>query len=245
MKYWRPLLAELNTHRVFSRNSRSSRANPVANVITQVRNDPWGPKEFGINQAGMVALSAYTGPQRDALIKVWTQLADANSTAANQLNSLNIHKQVVNRLIEPFTYAMTVVTADDWDNFFKLRLASDAQPEMQDLAKAMKVAMDSSEPEKLEWNDWHLPYISKEDKENHDIKTLVNASAARCARVSYKAFDGSSSIEKDVELAKKLISKGHLSPLEMPAKAVEHNYKSNFSNTWMQYRKFIENSINL
>lgn len=246
-KFWRPLLPELNTHRVFSRNSRSSRATPTSELIKQVREEPWGPKSFGINQAGMVAGGNYSGVNKEILIKVWKQLADTNSSLVNSLSMFNLHKQVINRILEPYTYAMTLVTADNWDNFFKLRLALDAQPEMQDLAKAMKAAIDSSTPKKLNWGDWHLPYISEEELSKYPIDDLVKVSAARCARVSYKAFDGSIDIEKDKVLAEKLISNKHLSPLEMVAQATEHielKDKSNFSGGWLQYRKVIEASTN-
>ena len=58
------------------------------------------------------------------------------------MEKLGIHKQHINRILEPFQYINVIVTATDWDNFLNLRLASDAQPEMQDLARAIKGEMD-------------------------------------------------------------------------------------------------------
>ena len=55
LRYWRGIHAEFMTHRVFSRNAGSSRARPSQAIIDQVRNDPWGPLEWGVNKPGMQA----------------------------------------------------------------------------------------------------------------------------------------------------------------------------------------------
>jgi thymidylate synthase ThyX len=51
----RIVLAEFNTHRVFSRNSASSRAIPVEKMIAMVEEQPYVPEEWGSNQKGMPA----------------------------------------------------------------------------------------------------------------------------------------------------------------------------------------------
>lgn len=43
------------THRVFSRNSSSSRAIPIEKMVQQVENDPVIPVYWGKNQKGMQA----------------------------------------------------------------------------------------------------------------------------------------------------------------------------------------------
>src|SRR3546814_11664908 len=49
------ILAEVNTHRVLSRNYRSSRAVPVEKLIAEVERSPFVPLAFGKNRPGMQA----------------------------------------------------------------------------------------------------------------------------------------------------------------------------------------------
>src|SRR3954452_24195130 len=65
------VLAEFNTHRVFSRNSASSRAIPVAKQLRRVLDDPYVPIEFGSNKPGMQAGPALAGANRDAAEREW------------------------------------------------------------------------------------------------------------------------------------------------------------------------------
>lgn len=238
--YQRYILAELDTHRTFSRNSRSSRATPISKNITQVQTEPWGPISWTSNQPGMVGGDTLDA-QREKLAKyVWSGAAKMCAIYAGLLEKLNVHKQITNRLLEPFMKTDTVVSATDkaWKHFFKLRCAPNAQPEMQALANAIKQAYDDSVPEPLDYNEMHLPYISADEKESIDIPTLLKISAARCARVSYTCFDGSTDIQKDIELFDRLVNDGHFSPLEHVATpATKDSYiPSNFEG-WNQLRK--------
>src|SRR4051794_284581 len=70
------VLAEFNTHRVFSRNSASSRAIPVARQLRRVLDDPYVPIEFGSNKPGMQAGPALSGPARDAAEAEWLRARD-------------------------------------------------------------------------------------------------------------------------------------------------------------------------
>ena len=99
--------------------------------------------------------------------------------------------------------------------------------------------MDNSTPKSLQYGEWHLPYITEEDIMENNIEDLCKISAARCARVSYKAYDGSSSVEADIKLADKLINDKHMSPLEHVATPAEPDkyIASNFRG-WNQYRKY-------
>lgn len=237
--FWRPILPELNTHRVFSRNTRSSRAVPVDNLIAEIKKSPWGPCEWGVNQRGMVAKELITDKSQLDLCKyTWYHSAILASQMAKALADIGVHKQVVNRLLEPYICAYTVLSSTEWDNFFNLRLANDAQPEMRVLAQKIEEAMNASNPEQLTESDWHLPYITKEEKEIFSKIDCCKMSAARCARVSYKCFDGSVSPEEDLKLYQKLVENKHFSALEHVATpAVDSYIQSNFRG-WNQLRKF-------
>lgn len=238
LRYWRPIHSELMTHRVFSRNAGSSRARPSAKIIEQVRNDPWGPIHWGLNEPGMQANTEATGILLEKAKVGWHQAAcDAAKHAEAFLNA-GFHKQIVNRLLEPFTYIDVVVTATDFANWFALRDHEDAMPEIRELAQLMKDQYLDSIPKLIQEGEWHLPYITEDDwllahayakegritrdepgyREKLDIVRKV--SAARCARVSYKAFDGKvAPIEKDLVLFEQLLVSQplHASPAEHQA----------------------------
>lgn len=214
LRYPRFIHSEVMTHRVFSRSASSSRAVPIQKTIDQVMQEPAHPIHFGLNQAGMVAEKEADKAVQECALKLWLKARDEAVKVATQLAQLGIHKQVVNRILEPFQLIDVVVTATDWDNFFKLRLASDAQPEIHELAKQMKKAIDESVPEQT---FLHIPYVTPEERvqitqEYGDKATQVlqRISAARCARVSYKNHDQSNPvIEKDLALSDKLQEAQH------------------------------------
>ncbi|NYW24530.1 hypothetical protein C6506_28980, partial [Escherichia coli] len=98
----------------------------------------------------------------------------------------------INRLLEPFLPIKTLVTATDWENWFLLRDSEYAQPEIRELARSMKEEMEKYEYKEVNAPNWHLPYITEEDKayvkenyEDHYVEVLAFLSASRCARVSY------------------------------------------------------------
>lgn len=238
LRYWRPIHSELMTHRVFSRNAGSSRARPSQAIIDQVRNDPWGPLHWGKNEPGMQANTELEGTDLELARQSWQiAAAEAAYEAANMLN-LGVHKQIVNRLLEPFTYIDVVLSGTDFANWYALRDHKDAQPEIRELAAQMKEVQAHSTPTLLLPGEWHLPYITAEDfnaaetylygenytasQVNHDavMELLKKASAARCARVSYKLFDGSNAnFEADIELFNRLLVSQplHASPAEHQA----------------------------
>ena len=109
-----------------------------------------------------------------------------------------LHKQIPNRLIEPFQMMKTVITGTDWDNFFNLRLHPDSQPEICMLAYKMYQAMQESKPIKLKTGEWHLPYVNiglngkgemcyaDDDFNFVELEQAIKLSAASCASVSYR-----------------------------------------------------------
>jgi hypothetical protein len=249
VKFHRFILPEFNTHRVFSRNFSSSRAIPTQKLLDQVRNDPAMPIYWGKNQPGMQAREELTPYIANGAKFQWKHAALQAAFAAESLSELKVHKQIVNRLIEPFMWAHGVVTSTEWDNFFDLRCHIDAQPEIRALAYAIRSAMDNSTPILLQEGKWHLPYISEDEKHNDFFKIEANKfmlqkiSSARCCRVSYLKHDGSSpNIDDDLALYARLANQIpiHASPMEHQAtpSIVESHY-GNFRG-WAQFRKYIE-----
>jgi hypothetical protein len=160
---------------------------------------------------------------------------------------LNVHKQVANRLLEPFMWHTVIVTATEWDNFWHLRAHPDAQPEIQRTAMLMKEAYDASTPAELGAGEWHLPLIDEVDRDALEGKPggeedLIKISAGRCARVSYLTHAGKRDHGADIGLHDSLVESGHMSPLEHPARPLEAEeleageFCGNFRG-WRQYRK--------
>lgn len=230
------VLAEFNTHRMFSRNSASSRAIPVEKRIAMIEEDPFIPEQFGKNQKGMQAHSLLE--ERDAAIAkdIWFVAVESAISKARGLARLGVHKQLANRLLEPFAWHTCIVTATEWSNFFALRCNPDAQPEIRKAAELMRDAMAASEPRRLEYDDWHLPLVDDENGMMPEIKTFIDENAAltesetwsllckisvaRCARVSYLTHDGRRDPQADLELYERLVKSGHMSPLEHVARPI-------------------------
>jgi thymidylate synthase ThyX len=213
------VLAELNTHRVFSRNSASSRAIPVAKQLQRVLEDPALPVEFGANQPGMQAGAALQGEAHEAALAAWLTARDAAVTAVRQLAELGVHKQVTNRLLEPFMWHTVIVTATDWEGFWHQRCSPLAQPEIRVAAEAMRAALDASTPVEVALGDWHTPYAGAEEVDL-DAAARTRVSAARCARVSYLTHDGRRDVAADEALYERLVTADppHWSPLEHVAR---------------------------
>ena len=242
----RIILSEFNTHRVFSRNARSTRAVPTSKLIKEVRGNPYIPARMYKNKPGMQGTELIVGEERERLVEMWRKSAESAAYYAEYLFDLDLHKQHAGRVVEPYTYTFVCLTTTEIENFLNLRDDDAAQPEIQDLAVAIRAALEASEPQLLEYGQWHLPYLRGEDMKLR-LSDQLKISTARCARVSYKNFEGRiSTQEEDLALAKKLTEgKPHLSPFEHQGCASnysDYNYRQfrgNFTG-FKQYRKFIE-----
>jgi len=242
LTYPRFIHSEFMTHRVFSRNAASSRAIPVRKMLTQVWKDPAMPTYWGSNKPGMQAGAELTGWRLKAAKKLWVLAGWVMVAFAWSLSKLGLHKQIANRILEPWMWMKTIVSATDWGNFFNLRIHADAQPEIKVLAEAMLKAMNSSRPRQLQPGQWHLPYVRGSEYllYSYDSMGLQQISAARCARVSYLNHDGSKpDVKKDLELYEMLAKAPHASPFEHQATPVVGRH-GNF-NGWKQFRQFIPN----
>lgn len=223
VEFHRFILPEVNTHRSLSRNYQSSRAVPVKQMIEQVRNDPAMPVHWGKNQAGMVANDEVSGFTREQSILRWQYAAQGAAECAEAFNEAGVHKQIVNRLLEPFMWTKGVITGtyDAWQAFLKLRAHRDAQPEIQALAFKIRDAIEDSVPTELKEGEWHLPYVNQirdcfgnqilltkelepvTDNSTRILPTMstedaVKVSASMCAQVSYRKADDS--LEKALKI---------------------------------------------
>lgn len=218
--YPRFIHAEFMTHRQFSRNASSSRAIPVERMLEQVEKDPALPVHWGKNQPGMQAREELDEWDSNSVEAIWREAAGRSACAAKGMLFYEAHKQIANRLTEPFQFIKVVCTATEWDNFFALRLHEDAQPEIQELARVMKGAMEESTPEELEAGEHHLPYIKEDEWYKYDWNPFtstdaIKCSVSRCARTSYNNHDGSNcDVESDIRLCDQLLEAGHMSPFE-------------------------------
>lgn len=237
--YPRYIHAEFMTHRMFSRNASSSRAVPVSRTIEEVLTSPVIPMHWGRNQAGMQAREEVPAEDQSLARMHWLDARDQAVASAKRLLDLGIHKQVVNRLLEPFQHIKVVCTATDWANFYNLRCHPDAMPEIQALANAMLAAQEASIPRNSAFGEWHLPYVTEAERLAFTKELCRQLSVARCARVSYKLHDGSNTdIDKDVDLHDKL-SKAvppHYSPFEHQACPGSVNSRYANFRGWISYR---------
>lgn len=226
------VLAEFNTHRVFSRNSASSRAIPGHVQRVRALRTPAMPLEWPQKLAGMQGGEAL-GPELESrAAALWREAAADAVAAASKLDDLGVHKSVTNRLLEPFLYQTVLVTSTEWSNFFAQRCSTAAQPEIQVPAELMLQAHEESEPVELDNGQWHTPLAPIDDKDAIAIgdyvghkygpnvtqddyeRTVRQVSVARCARVSYLNHDGDRNIEDDLKLYDRLATYGHWSPFE-------------------------------
>lgn len=230
LRYPRAIHPELMTHRVFSRNASSSRAIPVMKLIRDVLADPFIPYSWGRNKPGMQAHEEATGFRRFLAKMVWLAAMYLVVALAWIMAKLGIHKQIVNRMLEPWAHITVVVTSTEWDNFFKLRRHRDAEPHIHVLADVIWIEMSVSEPSPLAPGQWHLPYIETDDvndateRADFDVSValsmLKEVSAARCARTSYLTHDGRrSAFDEDIVLCHRLVNADvfHASPFEHQA----------------------------
>lgn len=263
------VLAEFNTHRVFSRNSASSRAIPVEKQLARIEQNPFIPIYWGKNQKGMVAELELDELATEEAKKEWLAARDSALKHTRRLMEIGVHKQLANRLLEPFMWQTVICTATEWDNFYALRNHADAQPEIREAARIMKLVHDENVPRKLNYGEWHLPLLTDEEVKEYTERGLDvrKISSGRCARISYLTHDGRRDPLADIELADRLQASGHMSPFEhvaapltvteaqgillshmtesndIPCVDMQDMFCGNFRG-WQQFRKTIPNEDN-
>lgn len=262
LEYPRFIHSEFMTHRTLSRNAASSRAIPLSKMLNLVWTNQAHPIHWGKNQSGMQANEQLTGFKLWASQQLWNWSGRVVSGFAWAMGKLGTHKQVVNRILEPWSHIKVVVTATEWDNFFYLRNHPDAQPEIHELARLMWEAYKASKSKLLKENEWHLPYLDGykvvsddlyamavankriDSKDMISLSDAIKLSASLCAQVSYRKAD--ESVKKALGIYDRLVESKpvHASPFEHQATPAKSNIviSGNFRG-WLQYRQMIPGNV--
>lgn len=188
----------------------------------------------------------------------WLQARDEAINQVTRLNKIGLHKQICNRILEPWFNIRIILSGTEFENFFALRAHPDAQPEFQQLANQMLEEYNKSIPKKLNVGEWHIPFGDKIDEgrlisinnSKYDIESpswhkginelKIKIAVARCARISYFNFEGKDDYEADIKLCDRLFGNTpkHLSPTEHVAQALNSSEKIGNYTGFKQFRKF-------
>ena len=248
----RIILAEFNTHRMFSRNSASSRAIPFPKMVEAVQKNPFIPLKWMMDHKGMQGNQYFDQVRSDMCEHEWLKTRDMVIDQAEILNKgIGLTKQMANRLLEPWMYHTAIVTATEYENFFALRAEGGAEIHIQKLAEEMLYAMNESQPRQLRAGEWHIPYGDQIDETELSKvlpefpppdavykwraamdQAILKVATARCAQVSYTVIgeDGKAmDYAKLIALHDRLAKAGHWSPFEHCARSMR---KSEFMNNF-------------
>lgn len=228
------ILGELARHRCASLSVASARAIPESRVIEQVIEDPFIPCDLRAAARSMESqgvVSARTLQQaQTALLK----MRDNAVVVAKELSEAGVHKQHVNRVLEPFMRVNLVLSTTELSSILLLRMAPDVQPEFLVTAGNIASACLFVTPKRLKTHvelmkrtdadestmctrEWHLPYLSNEERQevneayctigpqSHKIITrAIIRSVARCARATYARNGDVYSLERDAAVVRLL-----------------------------------------
>lgn len=238
IEYPRLILSELNTHQMLAKNSASSRAIPFAKMQEQLTAKPvrFGSANKGMQDGGMhekliqlETLEDFDDPSDSGLFQTsvqgytpeqaWNIAKEAAVGFSKSFHKAGYHKQIYNRLTEPFQMMKTVISGTEWANFFWLRDDDAADPTIAALARAMKKAMNESTPQVLQAGEWHLTYVDTKRDEHGNLRygdfsetgefteynllDAIKVSAARTAAVSFRNLDYT--LEKCLEVYDRLV----------------------------------------
>ncbi len=260
LTYPRFIHAELMTHRVFSRNAASSRAIPVSKMLKRAEEDPANPIFWGKNQPGMQSWEELDPDEKRLVQEEWKSLQDKTILSVAKLNRLGFHKQYANRPLEWFGWIETILTGTNFDNFVAQRAHGDAHPEFglsQEMNTGLAVevlnALNASHPRVLNFGEWHLPFLKKEERPefrgiswgHEKYLTYIKRSAARCSRVSYMNHEGKvTTVEEDLAHYEKLAGAVpmHSSPMEHQATPYTGETRGNFKG-FRQWRSYMPNNV--
>lgn len=277
LEYPRYIHSEIMTHRVFSKNAASSRAIPIEKMIQQIIENPAMPTHWGKNQSRMQANEELDDINKKHKLESWHEVSYSDKELAmiewikardsailhvKKLNELGLHKQIANRILEPWFHIKIILSGTEFENFFALRAHKDAHPDLQKLAYLMLEQYNSSNPNKLKKGEWHIPFGDKIDyakikeiflKQNNYTadpyweflqsginKLKKKIAVARCARISYLNYEGKDDYEADIKLCNRLFGSTpkHLSPTEHVASALSTDeWCGNFKG-FKQFRKY-------
>ena len=170
----RIILSEMNTHRMLSKNTSSSRAIPFKKMVEAVQNDPFIPIAWQKDHKGMQGTEYITS--QDEIEPRRNDWLDARNDAvkrAKYLNEMGITKQLCNRLLEPFMWTTMLITGpkSGWENFFHLRNPQ-YELDIKDQSIYFKSKKDYQEYLKLNGFNYQIPdenwkFLNKGQAEIH------------------------------------------------------------------------------
>lgn len=240
LEYPRVIHAQLLTHRVFTKNSSSSRAVPIKTAIEQIEANPaqfiWTENQSGMSGKPIDDSFKLTHIH-EAVQTLWSQVKQTVLYLGSKESEggLNVHKQNAARFLEPFQNIRIVLTSTEWENWDWLRIDSAAQPEIAQLAKLIKEARDTGDYMELVEGDWHVPFITRKVNPDNgeityhhpetDVELTVQEakelSMSICAQTSFRKEDYSD--KKTENVIGKLFTgnKVHASPSEHQATPIK------------------------
>lgn len=241
LTYPRIVHAEHLRHRMFSLNAASSRSIPSTKIIGSVLTNPFIPDKWPVNGKGMQP----KGHIEDVATitkcnEAWLKCRDNAVECTKTLLDLGVHKEIANRVLEPFFYITVLLSGTEFENFFALRAHPNAQAQLQELAYLMLSKYNESDPKPLEPGQWHVPFSDKYC-DDLELENQIKVATARAARISYLNFEGKIEHNKDYELHDNLSRDGHFSCFEHSGRCENHNNFSGNFRGWTQYRKMFAN----
>jgi hypothetical protein len=232
LEYQRFIHSEFMTHKMLSKNAASSRAIPMAKMRKHIVDVPQAPIHWGQNQPGMQANQEMDDLHKESARLLWDEARKSALSYSIVMEQVGAHKQIVNRLTEPFMQMKVICSGTEFENFFWLRDHPAADPNIAELARVMRIAQDQSEPWALAPGEWHVPYVDRKLDEKGilhyfsqgneiALEDAIKLSASCCAQVSYRALD--ERLEKAISIYDRLINNTpmHASPVEHQATPID------------------------
>jgi hypothetical protein len=158
LTYPRFIHGELMTHRMFSRNAASSRAIPFEKMVKDIEEDPFTPIAWQKNHKGMQGVEYNNSFDSNFLTAHWLRAKVDAVHHAKILHGNEATKQLCNRLLEPFQWMTTLVTATEYDNFFELRCPKYGDKIFKYFSKKDFIKYNSDADENIPdswWREWN------------------------------------------------------------------------------------------
>lgn len=211
------VVPEMLKHRMFSISSMSMRAVPFEKMVKWVEENPFIPYAWQKSHKGMQGTEYWEPNSIDAKLLTENYLEGFRQALriAKNMYGIGCSKQICNRLLFPFGYTKMIITATEWENFFKQRLSDSAEIHMKAVAQGIWDAMQESEPILLREGEWHIPYLEKINS-----SYAKEISIAKCARQSFDT-EWSDDYSKDLKLFERLKKEEHWVPFEHVAQVMD------------------------
>ena len=176
LTYPRIIHAEMMTHRLFSRNAASSRAIPFKKMVKSIEEDPFIPIAWQKDHKGMQGVEYITDDRNYENSRYdWLKARNMAVQQAKLLNeSDGVTKQLCNRLLEPYQWYTCLVTATEFENFYKLRCPQYTNGYDEEFRSRKDYINGTFEPEMYPTSEVGWWNISKSGAEIH-IQALAEA----------------------------------------------------------------------